>query len=226
MHLSSAPEMTTAVTDGLFGLLALFLAWKLSGGMLSLRTKIWRLVLVAIGASAVLGVPAHMIYEIAGINPPNLHAQTLYWAFLGAVLFCMASVLAVAVMYDITGGKNFKKTAHIFTALGILFYALYFAAAVLNLIAGYFIVFIAYSGLIMLFALGTYTVFAVKRKKTEYVLACFAVLAAIAGNLIQASRAVSFTCVWQFDYNSVYHFIMMVSTLLFYAGVRIGEKKS
>jgi uncharacterized membrane-anchored protein len=80
-QLTAPPEMTTAITDGLFGILAFYLTYRLKGSE-SVRTHIWKYVLAGIGLSAVLGVPAHAFYQIAGLNPPNIQAQTYYWVFL------------------------------------------------------------------------------------------------------------------------------------------------
>lgn len=218
-QLSVAPEMTTAITDGLFGLVAFFLAYRLNAAE-TLRTKIWKYVLGGIGLSAVLGVPAHAFYQIAGLNPPNLLAQTYYWVFLGFFLFLMASLIAVAVLYDVFGEKALKRNITIMTVLGLIFYVLYCVIAIFQLIASYFIVFVVYSALIMLCALVAYVVMAVKRKKNSLLLFAAAIIVAIIANLVQASGAVSFTIIWTFDSNSVYHFIMMASVILFYRSVR------
>ncbi len=216
---TTPPEMTTAITDGLFGLLAFYLAHLLKNSV-SLRIKIWKYVFAGIGLSAILGVPAHAFYQIAGLNPPNLQAQTYYWAFLGFSLFLMASLLAVAVLYDLSGESSLKRNIKIMTVLGLLFYLLYLVVAVFQIIAGYFIVFIGYSAIIMLFALAAYIVMALRRKNSSMFIIVAAILGAIFANLVQASGAVSFTAIWKFDSNSVYHFIMMGSLLLFYRGVR------
>lgn len=222
-QLSVPPEMTTAITDALFGLLALFLAYRLNDSA-SLRTKIWKYVLSGIGLSAVLGVPAHALYQIAGLNPPNLAAQTWYWVFLGFFLFLMASLLAVAVLYDIFGQKALKRNITIMAVSGCVFYILYCVIAVFQLIASYFIVFVAYSALIMLFALIAYPVMSICRKQAALLRFVAAILVAICANLVQASGAFAFTLVWAFDSNSVYHFIMMGSVILFYRAVRVSEQ--
>jgi hypothetical protein len=132
----------------------------------------------------------------------------------------MASLLALAVLYDIYGESALKRNIRIMSVLGVLFYALYLVIAVFHIIAGYFIVFIGYSAIIMLSALVAYIVMAVHRKNKSLYMFVAAIVVAILANLVQASGAVSFTAVWKFDSNSVYHFIMMVSVLLFYRGVR------
>jgi len=222
LQLTTPPEMTTAITDGMFGIMAFYLAYRLRI-INSLRIKIWRYVFTGIGLSAVLGVPAHAFYQIAGLNPPNMNAQTYYWAFLGFFLFLMASLLAVAVLYDIYGESALKKNIKIMTATGALFYLLYMVVAVFKIISGYFIVFIGYSAIIMIFALAAYLVMAVRRKDRSMYIIVSAIFVAILANLVQASGALSFTAVWKFDSNSVYHFIMMASLLLFYRGVREKE---
>ncbi len=218
-QLTAPPEMTTAITDGLFGILAFFLAYRLKDAV-SLRTRIWKYVFAGIGLTGILGVPAHAFYQIAGLNPPNLQAQTYYWAFLGFSLFLMASLLAVAVLYDISGESSLKKNIRIMSALGLFFYLIYLVVAVFQIIAGYFIVFIGYSAIIMISALAAYIVMAFRRRDNSMFILSAAILTAIVGNLVQASGAVSFTVFWKFDSNSVYHFIMMASLLLFYRGVR------
>ena len=221
MQLTVPPEMTTAVTDGLFGLIAVFLAYRLSKTADGTsRTKIWQGVLYALGASAVLGVPAHAIFKIAGSTPPNLHAQTIYWIFLGLFLFCMATLLGAAVLYDILNRTSLTKITRAMAVIGIIFYIVYAVIALNKIIAGYFIVFVAYSGLIMLFALVSYIVLSLRKKNAGYGIICAAIIVALIGSVLQASRSISFTAVWLFDYNSVYHFFMIGSALLFYIGVK------
>lgn len=221
-QLTAPPEMTTAITDGLLGILAFFLAYRLKDAVM-LRTRIWKYVFAGIGLSGILGVPAHAFHQIAGLNPPNLQAQTYYWAFLGFSLFLMASLLAVAVLYDISGESFLKRNIKIVTVLGLLFYTLYLVVAVFQIIAEYFIVFVGYSAIIMLFALISYFVMALRRRNSSMFIIVAAILAAIFANLVQASGAVSFTAIWKFDSNSVYHFIMMISLLLFYRGVAVSR---
>lgn len=222
MFLSTAPEITTAITDGLLGLIALFLSYKLYANksqIEQLRQKIWSLVLLGFGLSAIIGVPAHAIYSIAGTTPTNLHAQTLYWAFLGLLLFFMSAMLGVATTYDLTGTKSLRKKIIIISVSAFLFYIAYFIVAVMNIVSGYFIIFIGYSAVIMLFALVSYIALYFKKKDPAYLFIIAAIIVAITGNTLQSMRNIYFTAIWEFDYNSVYHFFMMISLVLFYLGV-------
>lgn len=224
MIFSQAPEMTTAVTDVILGIFAFWFSYKLGFKKENLRTRLWQYVLIGTGASAVLGFPAHAVHSIAGLNPPDLRAQTIYWVFLGFFLFFMITLLGITALTDFFGEKNFCIINVLMSSMGLFFYFAYFIVAVMEVISGYFIVFIIYSALIMLIALIIYFLLFVKTKERGYLFIITAILISVIANLVQATRSVSFTLVSEFDYNSVYHFIMILSVFFFYRGVKQLEQ--
>ncbi len=225
MTFSAPPEMTTAITDGIFGLVAVFLGYKLKHRFISdkqrlpLRIKMWQIVFYTIGASALFGVPAHAIHEIAGTNPPNIQAQTYYWIFLGFFLGLMITALASTVLLDLFGERAFRKSAIIMIVTGIGYFFLYFITAFFKLIEGYFIIFVLYSALVMLFALVSYIVLFFQRTKTGYMIIALGIVVAISGSILQALRTISINVIWEFDYNSIYHIFMIAAVILFYYGI-------
>jgi hypothetical protein len=44
----------------------------------------------------------------------------------------------------------------------------------------------------------------------------------MAGSVLQAMRTITFTLIWQFDYNTVYHLFLLASLFFFYTGYKKG----
>ncbi|HPC39740.1 MAG TPA: hypothetical protein PLD91_02355 [Spirochaetota bacterium] len=85
---------------------------------------------------------------------------------------------------------------------------------------GIFIVFIAYSGLAMAFSLVLCLSLAASRRDGALAPMAAGIAAIIIASLVQALRSVRYSLVWEFDYNSVYHFILMGAVLLLNGGVK------
>lgn len=85
---------------------------------------------------------------------------------------------------------------------------------------GIFIVFIAYSGLAMAFSLVLCLSLAASRRDGALAPMAAGIAAIIIASIVQALRSVRYSLVWEFDYNSVYHFILMGAVLLLNGGVK------
>ena len=107
-------------------------------------------------------------------------------------------------------------------SLGIAFFAVMFVLS--KTVPNFFIIFIAYSGAAMLFSLGIYAYLAAARRNAAPALMAAGIAAVIAGSALQAAGSISFTLVWEFDHNSVYHFLVMGAAALFYCGIRKSAK--
>ena len=225
--LSSPPELTTAVTDGLLGAFALVLgirlvrksrAAKVKGAASDPSLGLWGAMLCAMAVASLLGVPAHAIRDIAGMNPPNAAGQSDYWAFLGLALFAMTALAGTAALRDALGPERSKPASRVLWILSAFAWFAYAVAALTRLLEGYFVVFVAYSALVMAAVLVIYVILYARSREPGRLMTAAAILVGIAGSLVQASRALRFTLVWEFDYNSVYHAFMAMSAWLIYAG--------
>jgi hypothetical protein len=92
-----------------------------------------------------------------------------------------------------------------------------------SLLRGTFLGVIIYQGLAMLFALGTYGWLGLRRRLNGAWLMAAGVLVTIIAGFVQASPRVSFTQVWMFDHNGVYHLIQMPALVLLILGIRAAR---
>lgn len=83
-----------------------------------------------------------------------------------------------------------------------------------------FLVFIMYEAVAMFFALGGYIWLAYRGRLEGAWLMAVGIFATIIAAGVQASNAVSFSFIWSFDHNGVYHLIQMVGIVLLVAGLR------
>jgi hypothetical protein len=88
------------------------------------------------------------------------------------------------------------------------------------MIPGTFLVFVVYQAAAMLFALGAYAWLTFSGQLAGAWLMCTAALVMMTGAGIQASKAVSFTIIWEFDHNGVYHLLQMAGVVFITAGLR------
>lgn len=210
MQLTTPPEMTTAITDILLGFQALYVYGKIKNlPVKTTKTKIWAWVFLLLVGTSFYGSIAHaVVMEKWFLN--------LFWHPLSFMLGMLVSMFVVGVVVEWKGESVFKSVLKIMIGLGILFFIIMLVLS--TMIEGYFIVFIAYSTLTMLFSLFVYIYLAYKRSEESTKFLAFGILLILAGSVVQALRSVSFTLVWEFDYNSVYHFFMMGAVFLFQKG--------
>ncbi len=74
----------------------------------------------------------------------------------------------------------------------------------------------------MLFAFGLYAYLAAKTSSRAMTVMLIGVGLNIVAAAIQATQAVSFTLVWPFDHNGVFHLVQMVALLVLCAGLRMS----
>lgn len=218
MQLTTAPEITTAATDFILGCLTLFLLLRLralrdAGPQ---RIAVWSWVFGLLSAVSFYGTAAHAV-----VMPKDV--LDLFWMPLSFMLGMMVAVFVLAVLYEWKGAVVLKKGAWIAVSLGIIFCVA--LAALSKFIEGYFIIFIAYSGAAMLFSLALCIVIAVRHHDGAQAFIAAGVAGIIIASVLQAMRSIFFTLVWQFDYNSVYHFILMISVIGIYRGITLRALK-
>lgn len=213
MQWTTPPEMTTAVTDFLLGGLALALLLRLRplANRDPLRIRIWSWILGLLAVASFYGTIAHAVV----MSPATLNA---FWMPLSFILGMMVSLFVVAVLYEWRGEPVLRRGLAVMLSLGVIFFIVMFVLS--TMIAGYFIVFIAYSTLTMLASLGLCAALALRRRDGALGLMAGGIVLIIVGSALQAMRSITFTVVWEFDYNSVYHFFMMAAVVLFFAGLR------
>lgn len=213
MELTSPPEMTTAVTDFFLGCLVLFLFFRVRAlkAREPVKAGLWSWTLGLLAFASFYGTIAHALAMSKEI-------LALVWMPLSFILGMMVSLFVVAMLYEWKGTRILKQAIAAMLSLGAVFFVLMLVLS--RFIEGYFIVFIAYSGLAMVFSLVLCLCLAVSRRDGALALVAAGIAAIVIASIVQAMRSIHFTLVWEFDYNSVYHFILMGAVLLIYAGVR------
>jgi hypothetical protein len=213
MQLTTPPEMTTAVTDFILGCLALWLLIRMRTlkGIDPLRAAVWSWVFGLFCLASLYGSIVHAV-----AMPPV--TRNLLWMPLSFILGIMVSVFVIALLVEWKGKAALKRAAVVMISLGVVFFAVMMALS--KIIAGYFIVFIGYSGLAMAVSFCICIYLAKQRRDASYAYMAAGVAAIIIASAVQAMRSISVTFIWEFDYNSAYHFILMAAVVLIYTGIR------
>lgn len=207
-------EQTTAATDLIMALMAIWAAFKINkeGRKVSpLKTRIWVWVFVLLAIGALFGTIAH------GFKMDD-QTNHLLWQPLFLSLGLAVSLFAVGAIYDLKGISMPKFTIPLLVLLGLVFYL------VTVLIPGSFLVFILYEGVVMLFALISYISLAARNKLNGAWWMVGGIAITILAAAIQASEAVSFSLIWEFDHNGIFHLVQMVGIVVLLNGLMIDFK--
>jgi hypothetical protein len=121
MELTSPPEMTTAITDLILAIYAIFLMnnlkkYKSKDNQTGIKIWMWIFGLTALVAFG--GVPAHGLKAIS--EPGNI--QYAYWMPLSFFLGMMISMFVVGVMYHWKGEIIIQGSLKVMLSLGIIFF--------------------------------------------------------------------------------------------------------
>ena len=202
-------EQTTAITDAILAVLAVGCMWYLwrIGRHNRWKTGVWMAAFGLLALGAALGAIAHGFKMSPRVN--NLFWQPLYLS-LGLTV----AMFVVGVIYDVWGRRASRRSLWPMLIVGLAFYG------VTRLFPGTFRVFIVYEALAMLFALAVYLWLVWKKRLTGAGLIALGILVMIIAAAVQATKTLSVTLIWPFDYNGLYHLIQMAGVLLLFAGLR------
>jgi hypothetical protein len=206
-------EQTTAVTDIILALIAcgglMILQWSpvKTGGMW--RIHIWSAAIGLIGLAAILGAVAHGL-----VLMPNIHNRI--WQALNLALSLAVSLFIVGVINDLWGAEMAKKALPFVLLAGLGFYI------TTPIYPGIFLLIIVYEGLALALALCAYLFLAVRGAPGAEFMAGGILLSIVAAGL-QASKKISFTLIWKFDHNGIYHLVQTLGLFLLIAGLWISS---
>lgn len=207
--IDSPTERTTAATDAILALIALAAVFYIRqiGQQQPWKANLWAWAFGLLALASVLGTVAHGFQMTES-------TRTLIWHPLFLALGLLVALFMVGAIYDVWGQAVARRALPIMLAIGVGFFG------ITLLWPGTFTVFIAYEGVAMLFALGGYFWLAWNGRLDGAWWMVAGILVTIIAAGVQASKAVSFTVVWQFDHNGVYHLIQMVGIVLLVLGLR------
>ncbi|MDN3638654.1 hypothetical protein QWY82_07535 [Simiduia curdlanivorans] len=208
---ASITELTTAGTDLLLALAALMAIGILRAkSPLTTRSCYWLGIFSCLVVAAFLGAVAH------GVALPNSVKEYL-WLAIYLALALLVALFVVAVVYDVFGALTARRVLlpMMIMALGFVLYVAKFSTS--------FLPFIMYEVAAMLFALSGYIYLGVRGFAGANWFSLGILLTIVAAG-IQATKALSFTLVWPFDHNSVYHLLQIVALLLLLKAVLLSRE--
>lgn len=208
MELVDIPtELTTAATDALTAIIAVAAALYLARGLRNNRwkTTLWLWIFGLLALAAALGAIAH------GLKMSN-EMQRLLWHPMYLSLSMLVALIVVAVVYDLWGEPMARRILPIMLVIGALFFT------ITLVLPDNFLFFIIYESAAMLFALGGYLRLVIDRSLDGGPLIALGIFTSIIAAAAQANSTMSFTLVWTFDHNGIYHLVQMVGIVLLSAG--------
>ncbi len=208
-------EQTTAVTDAILALVAFYAVYSLSAlrGVNREKARLWMIIFGLLGVGALLGAIAH------GFEMSDTVNRALWMPLFFCLIMVVTLILAAAIL-DWKGEAAYLKTRPWIVIIGIAAFAV--SATLSFFIERYFIIFILYQSAAMLFALVTYLRLWLGQRRPDAAIMTLGILITIFAAVEQALRLWSFTLIWQFDHNGVYHLIQVVALFVFLAAVRKG----
>ena len=209
MALNPVPtELTTAATDAILALLALYCIRWLGARRSADPAKVtlWILGLALLAVASVLGAIAHGL---------DLSSDTIYllWQPLFLSLGLVVALFVVAATYDGLGPTTARRLMIPALVVGACFYL------VTLIFPGTFLVFVLYEAVAMLVALALYVRLALVSGRRWAWLMVLGIALNIAGAGIQASGTVRLNLGVPLDHNGVFHLVQMVAIVVLVAGV-------
>jgi len=202
-------ELTTAATDVALGVSAIGCASHLLRFRENDRWKVrlWCWVFGMLAVAALLGAVAHGFVWSARL-------WDLLWQPIFLLLGLTVALFVVGAIYDWLGLEAARRTVPSMVFLAVAFFV------ITRLVSGSFLVFVLYEAVAMLFALVVYGVLAARKATRGMSLMLLGVGLNIVAAAIQATQAVTFTLIWPFDHNGVFHLVQMVALVVLFAGLR------
>lgn len=202
-------ELTTAATDLALAVIAV-IAWLMLNrdGPEGLRGLLWRTVFVLLAITAFLGAIAHglLLGDTAFVN---------IWraTYLGLSLLVAAFLLAA--VRDVLGDAAARRSLLAITLVA-------FAAWTVFLVnPDNFLPFVIYETVAMALALAGFVWLSIRKTLPGAGWIAASIAVNIIAAAIQASETISFTLIWPFDHNGVFHLVQMPGIALLAHGLRI-----
>lgn len=203
-------EQTTAITDLLLGLVALYVLRDVrrhgrNGD--KRKTLIWSLAFGFLALAAFLGAFVHGL-ELSGELTFRL------WQPIYLALGITVTMFLVGVVYD---WRRFSIPSWLMpvaflVAIGFYAFTLFGSGA--------FLVFVAYEGVVLLISLVCYLLLAVRVRLEGAGFMTLGILVSIVAAGVQAAGPLEVTLVWPFDHNGLFHLIQIPGLVFLMWGLR------
>jgi hypothetical protein len=205
-------EQTTAFTDLVLAALAFIASLTLQRTCHSHDPKkswIWTWAFGLLAIAAFFGAIAHGFKMTDRMN-------FIFWQPINFALGLTMAFIATGVAYDLKERSLPRIIMPVFLATGMTFYA------ITLLVSGSFIVFILYEAIVMLFALVSYIILSIRKKRNGYPLMALGIIVSMIAAVCQTINSIGFRFFWEFDNNGLFHLIQMPGILLLLSGLRKG----
>lgn len=204
-------EQTTAATDLLIGILAIAsLAYLWRRGPAGLRGLLWRGVFVLLAVASLLGAIAHGIV----LSEPVFESL---WRVIYLALALVVAVFLLAAIRDVYGDRPARRASPVLLVVAMAFFGWFVANPEI------FRPFVLYEAVAMLLSLAGFLWLTWKRSLAGSGWIAASIAVNIAAAAVQASGSVSFTLIWPFDHNGVFHLVQMLGIVLLVRGLRSGS---
>ena len=209
--ISIPTEQTTAITDALIGLEAIFLAvyLQLLAPKNRERARYWQTLIIFTALASFTGAAAHGIQM-------SKSTYELLWKPLLLLLGLVVAQLAICTVYDLFGAETAKRSRSWFWVVAVGFFA------AVHLPGTTFFIFILYEAAGMLFALVSYLWIARQRRLRGAGIIALGIILQLAAAAAQACGPYEFKVVWIFDHNGLFHLIGIVATFTMILGASKG----
>lgn len=203
---TAPPELIGALTD-LADAIAAVIFIALIGKKSGVRVKLWKILMLSLAASGLLGF---FVHGFAFVAP----AKNYVWVVLSLLLCVTVSLFLLCALCALCGTEKIKKYALYVGIAGGAVYAAMMIASVFY--KGYLMIFIVYAIICLVSALAVFVYLYFKTKSPAYALYSLAMIIQIPGGVVQTRRDL---VLWNFlDYNGIYHILLLISVVLLYFG--------
>ena len=208
---NSPTELTTAVTDVVLAVLALLCSLTVldTGQTAPWKADLWGGAFGLLALSGVLGAIAH------GFKMPGTASRWL-WHALYLILGLIVGLFVVGVIYDGWGETAARWSLPVMVSTSLIFFS------VTLLKPDTFVVFIVYETAAMIFALVVYGSLTFWQTLDGAGLMTLGILITLVAGAVQATKTLSFTLIWPFDHNGLYHLLQMAGIIFLTAGLWAG----
>lgn len=172
-----------------------------------MRGRLWRGVFYLLSIASLLGTLAHGFVLTAGVNSG-------IWYVMYFVLALVVAMFVLATTLDVMGEKYARRVLPAVLVIAAGFYM----CAVVN--PESFLPFILYEVVAMLLAFAGYTWLMLKHTLPGAGWIAAGIVTTILAAAVQATGATSFTFIWSFDHNGVYHLIQMPGLVWIVMGLK------
>ena len=208
---TSGTDITTAVTDLINAALALFLMCRLiRKGTGTARGRLWVVTFILFIMVSCTGFVIH------GLTAASGHEINQLWRkVLMVEMAFMLAFYTLSILCDIYGAAVLRRAMPVILTLAAVFSV---AAVLLMGRTTYgFTIFVVYCLATLLFLI----VLLIRnlRRKKGLPLYLAATLLLFAANYVQTIKAIQFRLIWDFNYDSVYHFMLFLFVLIQYRGI-------